>query len=111
MCCRISSSHYHQWVEWLDYLETLLAADRTVIILADRLLCGEKGRDNASLKGNVAFYDLQWGQPLIGWSCKRCAACRHAHTLTNIAIGKANSLRILPCLALGSVEPGSSPPT
>jgi hypothetical protein len=65
-------SHYRHWVELLDYLETLLEDDMTVIILADRefgsverlhYVVKKRWAYAIRLKGNVEFYDPAWGQP------------------------------------------------
>lgn len=111
------SSHYHQWVELLDYLETLLVADMTVIILADRefgsvdrlrYVVNKRWAYAIRLKGNVEFYDPQWGQPFDWLTLETIApAVGRQYALTNIAIGKGELYPIhLACAwTLGSAEP------
>lgn len=68
-------SHQRHWVELLDYLATLLRADMTVIVLADREFgsverlraVAKRGWDYAiRLKDNIEFYDPLGGQP-VDW--------------------------------------------
>ena len=110
-------SHYRQWVELLDYLETLLAADVTVIILADREFGSvERLRYVVSkhwsyairLKANVEFYDPQWGQPFDWLTLQAIAPQVGTHyALTNLAItrGALWPIHLACAWALGSDEP------
>lgn len=65
-------SHLRHWQELLDYLETLLADDHQVVILADREFGSmdrlhyveQKGWHYAiRVKGSTYFYDPAWKQP------------------------------------------------
>jgi hypothetical protein len=110
-------SHYLHWVELLNYLETLLSEDMTVIILADREFGSvdrlryvvKKGWSYAiRLKGNVEFYDAQWGQPFEWLTLNAIApAMGTQYALLNIAITKAAlyALHLACAWALGSDEP------
>ena len=69
-------SAYRHWVELLDYLESILPSNKTVLILADREFGSvdrlryvtHKGWAYAiRLKGNGYFYDPDWGQPFDWW--------------------------------------------
>lgn len=90
------NSRYSQGVELLDYLETLLAADQTVILLADREFGSvdrlryvvKKGWQYAvRLKGNVEYYDPAWGQPFDWLTLHAIApACGTRYSLTDIKI-------------------------
>jgi hypothetical protein len=111
------SSHYRQWVELLDYLDTLLETDSTVIILADREFgsadrlgyVAEKGWSYAiRLKSNVEFYDPHWGQPFDWLPLRAIAPAIGSHyALTDIAMTKGSLYAIhLACAwAVGSKEP------
>ncbi len=93
------SSRYSQWVELLDYLETLLADDMSVIILADREFGSverlryvvKKGWEYAiRLKANVECYDPAWGQPFDWLPLNALAPAVSTHyALTDIKITKA----------------------
>lgn len=110
-------SHQRQWTELLDYLATLLSADMTVIILADREFGSvdrlravvKHGWDYAiRLKDNVEFYDPLWGQP-FDWLPVRTIALvvGRQYVRMNIAITKGELYPVhLACAwALGSPEP------
>jgi hypothetical protein len=110
-------SHYRHWVELLDYLETLLEDDMTVIILADRefgsvdrlrYVVKKHWTYAIRLKGNVEFYDPTWGQPFDWLPLNAIAPLVGSHyALTDIKITKAELYRIhLACAwAMGSDEP------
>jgi hypothetical protein len=111
------NSRYRQWVELLDYLETLLADDMSVIILADREFGSvDRLRDVVKkgwwyairLKSNVECYDLAWGQPFDWLPLNALAPAIGSHdALTDLKITKAELYRIhLACAwAVGSDEP------
>lgn len=111
------NSHYRHWVELLDYLETLLVDDMSVIILADREFGSvdrlryvvKKGWGYAiRLKGNVECYDPAWGQPFDWLTLDAFAPAVGTHyALTDIKITKAQLYPIhLACAwAVGSDEP------
>jgi hypothetical protein len=113
---RGSSRHDH-WQELLDYLETLLKAEMSVIILADREFGSverlrhvvKKGWAYAiRLKGNVEFYDPRWGQPFDWLTLNALApAIGSQFTLTDIKLTKAALYPThLACAwAVGSDEP------
>jgi len=111
------NSRYSQWVELLDYLESLLEDDLSVIILADREFgsvdrlryVAKKGWFYAvRLKGNVEFYDPAWGQP-FDW--RRLDAIVPAigthYALTDIKItkGQLYTTHLACAWAVGSDEP------
>ena len=111
------SSRSSQWVERLDYLETLLADDMSVIILADREFGSvdrlryvvKKGWCYAiRLKGSLEFYDPTWGQPFTWLVLNAIApAIGSRYALTDLKLTKAELYPIhLACAwALGSDEP------
>ncbi len=93
------SSRQDHWQELLDYLETLLKTEMTVIILADRE-CGRVERLRyvvkqgwayaIRLKGNVEFYDPRWGQPFDWLTLNAIApAIGSQFALTDIKLTKA----------------------
>lgn len=111
------SSRYSHWVELLDYLDSLLEEDMSVIILADREFGSvDRLRYVAKkhwfyairLKGTVEFYDPQWGQPFDWLPLNAIAPIIGSHyALTDIKMTKAALYPIhLACAwALGSDEP------
>jgi hypothetical protein len=111
------TSHYRHWVALLDYLETLLEDDMTVILLADREFGSvdrlryvvKKGWHYAiRLKGTVEFYDPRWGQP-FDWLPLNAVApvVGTQYALTDIKLTKAELYGIhLACAwTVGSDEP------
>lgn len=110
-------SHQRQWAELLDYLATLVPADMTVIILADREFgsverlraVGKRGWDYAiRLKDNVEFYDPLWGQPFDWLPVRTIAvAVGRQYVRMNLALTKGALFPThLACAwAVGSDEP------
>ncbi|MGQ9889595.1 MAG: IS4 family transposase [Aggregatilineales bacterium] len=111
------NSQYSHWVELLDYLASLLEANMSVIILADREFGSvdrlryvvKKGWCYAiRRKGNVECYDPAWGQPFDWLTVDALAPAVGTHyALTDIKITKSRLYPIhLACAwALGSDEP------
>jgi len=111
------SSRASQWIELLDYLESLLEDDMSVVILADREFGSvdrlryvvKKGWCYAiRLKGNVEFYDPSWGQPFDWLPLNAIAPVVGNHyALTDLKMTKAELYPIhLACAwALGRDEP------
>lgn len=111
------NSQYSHWVELLDYLASLLEANMSVIILADREFgsverlryVAKKGWYYAiRLKGNVEFYDSQWGHPFDWLTLNAVApAAGTQYALLDIAITKGAFYPThLACAwAVGSNEP------
>jgi hypothetical protein len=108
------SSHYHHWTELLDYLESILPDQMTVIILADREFGSVdrldyvtyKGWDYAiRLKGDVQFY-LPNAKHLVMLN-EIAPEIGTRYALTDIRITKSNFYAIhLACAwAVGSDEP------
>lgn len=111
------NSSYDHWVELLDYLESLLEADMSVIILADREFgsvdrlryVAKKGWGYAiRLKGNVEFYDPRWGQPfdwLILDTIAPASGSHYALTDIKLTMSALYSTHLACAWALGSDEP------
>lgn len=110
-------SHHRHWKELLDYLESLLEADMSVILLADREFGSverlryvmKKGWGYAiRLKGDVEFYDPLWGHPFDWLPLNAIAPVPgKRYALTDLRITKADLCPIhLACAwAVGSDEP------
>lgn len=111
------SSKQSHWEELLDYLQGILPADKTVIILADRefgnperLAYVERKRWHYAirLKGNGYFYDPLWGQPFDWWQLDQIAPrMGNAYAIPDVRLGKGH---LFPChiacaWAMGSDEP------
>jgi Transposase DDE domain len=110
-------SHTRHWQELLDYLDSLLAADMGVIILADREFGSvERLRYVRArgwcyairLKGDVEFYDPGWGQSVRWLNLNAIAPAPGArYALTDLRLTKAELFPThLACAwAVGSTEP------
>lgn len=111
------SSRYSHWVELMDYLQSLLEDDISVIILADREFgsvdrlryVANKGWGYAiRLKGTVESYDPSWGQPFDWRPLNDLApAVGSRYALTDLKITKAELYRthVACAWAVGSNEP------
>jgi hypothetical protein len=110
-------SNLQQWRELLDYLETLLSADKTVILLADRefgsvdrmrYVVHKHWHYAIRLKGNSAFYDPNWGQP-FQWALLNDIApekgTRFGYPAIKLFKGEWFPTHLAAAWALGSKEP------
>lgn len=110
-------SHPRHWKELLDYLEKLLEADRSVIVLADREFGSverlryviKKGWGYAiRLKGDVEFYDPRWGHPFDWLTLNALAPVPgKRYALTDLRITKSELFptHVACAWAVGSDEP------
>ncbi|MCA9916063.1 MAG: transposase [Anaerolineae bacterium] len=109
--------HFLHWQALLDYLETLLEAEQSVVILADRefgsvdrlrYVKRKNWQYAIRLKGNVWFYDPIWKQPFEWLPLQAIAPVRGTrYALTAIKITKSDLFKThLACaMAVGSDEP------
>lgn len=110
-------SKQSHWEELLDYLQTILPDERSVIVLADREFGNprrlgyveRKGWDYAiRLKGNCCFYDPSWGQPFDWWQVHQISprpGNRYAIPDLRLGMSEFFPFHLACAWAIGSDEP------